>query len=241
MKSLQLDLAVPELQQANRFRTLCIIDTETTGLDPADSQVLEVAACLFSVDHRTIFQTVSFLIPCEGKNPVEHINHIPADLTRISAPWRTGLAMLNEMLAVSDAIVAHNASFDRQWFGVGPLPAVWLPWLCTMTDFEWGCRGAGGLRDLAANHGVTIAKAHRALADVELVAGVLASREDLEDLLEQATAPKIRIAARVTYERKDEAKSRGFRWNQLKRRWEKTLTAEAYAAADFPFATYQVD
>ena len=218
-------------------KTLLIVDLETTGLHPEKSQVIEVAACLFSVEHREIIQSLCFLLPCEGENEAEAINHIKPELTQVSAPWRSSLHLLNEMIADADAMLAHNAAFDSQWFGIGKLPAVHIPWLCTMTDFDWGCRSAGGLRDLAANHGVPITKAHRALADVELVAGVLSAREDLDDLMASAVAPKITIIANVTYERRLEAKERGFRWNQPKRRWEKRITLAQYKSFDYPFTT----
>lgn len=228
--SLELDrrLEVP--------RNLLIVDLETTGLNPAEDEVIELAAALFDVKHRAVVSSVSFLLPCD-QNAAEEINHIPASLSQVSSPWRTGIAFLHELLAVSDALIAHNAAFDSQWFGRGRLPQVWLPWLCSMRDFEWGSRGGANLRDLAVNNGVTVAKAHRALADVELLAGILASREDLEELLEGAVAPKINVIARVTYERREEAKTRGFQWNRLTRRWEKRMTREALAAATFPFAT----
>jgi DNA polymerase-3 subunit epsilon len=227
-------------QKLEAPRNLLIVDLETTGLDPNKEQVIELAAALFDVKHRSVVCSTSFLFPCE-ENPAEEINHIPASLTRVASPWRTGLILLTELLAVSDALIAHNAAFDRQWFGKGCLPVIWQPWLCSMTDFEWGSRGANGLRDLAVNHGVTVAKAHRALADVELVAGVLASREDLEELLEEAVKPKITIAAKVTYDRREEAKTRAFQWNRLTRRWEKKMTREAYQRSSFPFGTFVVE
>ena len=222
-------------------KNLLIVDLETTGLDPNKDQVLEVAACLFSVEHREILQSVCFLIPCEGENPVEHINHIKADLTRVTTPWRSSMQLLIEMIASADAMLAHNSAFDSAWFGKGKLPTVHIPWLCTMQDFDFGCRGAAGLRDLAANHGVAIVKAHRALADCELVAGVLSTREDLDELMEHAVAPKITVVAKVTFERKQEAKDRNFKWNPTKRRWQKKMTFDQYSTLEFPFLTVVID
>lgn len=218
-------------------KNLLIIDLETTGLNPDKDQVIEVAACLFSVPHREIVQSLCFLIPCDD-NAAQEINHIDPELSRVSTPWRSSLHLLDEMVANADALLAHNSAFDSQWFGKGKLPAVHIPWLCTMTDFDFGCRSAGGLRDLAANHGVPITKAHRALADVELVAGVLSSREDLDDLIEMAVAPKILVVAKVTYERRLEAKERGFRWNAPKKRWEKKMTQAQYSGRVWPFQTF---
>jgi DNA polymerase-3 subunit epsilon len=236
----QLPICDELIPQQKMPRNLLIVDLETTGLDPKDCEVIEVAASLFDVKHRAVVSSLAFLMPCDS-NAAEEINHIPASLSQTSSPWRTGLIMLTELLAVSDCLIAHNAAFDRKWFGRGNLPKIWQPWLCSMIDFEWGSRGGTNLRDLAVNHGVTVAKAHRALADVELLAGVLASREDLEELLEGAVAPKITIAARVSYERREEAKTRGFNWNRLTRRWEKRMTGTTYALSDFPFGTFVVE
>lgn len=222
-------------QKAEVPKNILIVDLETTGLDPETDQVIEVAAALFNVEHREVFQSVCFLLPCEGPNAAQKINHIDPRLTRIEAPWQASLKLFMGMVASADVLMAHNSAFDSKWFGKGRLPEVELPWLCTMVDFDWGCRSGSGLRDLAANHGVPILKAHRALADVELVAGVLAAREDLDELMELAVTPKLDIVALVSYERRGEAKERGFRWNQAGKRWEKKMTREAYFNSDFPF------
>ena len=37
----------------------------------------------------------------------------------------------------ADLIVAHNAAFDRKWFGIGPLPIINKPWICSMDDIAW--------------------------------------------------------------------------------------------------------
>ena len=147
------------------------------------------------------------------------------------------MQLLIEMIASADAMLAHNSAFDSGWFGKGVMPTVHVPWLCTMQDFDFGCRGAAGLRDLAANHGVPIVKAHRALADVELVAGVLAAREDLDELMEHAVAPKITVIAKVSFDRKQEAKDRGFKWNPTRKQWQKKLTLAQYSTSAFPFQT----
>ena len=70
---------------------LLIIDLETTGLDPKQgSKPIEVAAALFSVKHRDILQTVSFLLP-NDKNEAEHINRIKPAITKVDQPWRSAM------------------------------------------------------------------------------------------------------------------------------------------------------
>lgn len=237
----QLELTPDSVSRASVPKIITVVDLETTGLDPAEDQVIELAAAMFSVEHRQVLQSVCFMIPCIGDNPAERINHIAADLTRVPTPWMDGMHLFEQMVKSSDALLAHNSNFDSAWFGHGYLKEVTIPWLCTMRDFDFGCRGASGLRDLAANHGVPITRAHRALADVELVTGVLESREDLDELVARAVAPKITVMANVSFARKDEAKIAGFRWNQAGKRWEKMMTVAEYHDAIYSFTTKIID
>ena len=66
--------------------TLLILDTETTGLEPASAQCIEVGAVLFQVPQRAVLAQVSFLLPAQA-NPAEAINGIPAAVTRLAQPW----------------------------------------------------------------------------------------------------------------------------------------------------------
>ena len=60
---------------------LLIVDTETTGLDFARDQCLEVGAILFHVKSRAVIAQQSFLLPVEFNN-AENINKIPASMAR---------------------------------------------------------------------------------------------------------------------------------------------------------------
>ena len=102
---------------------LLIVDTETTGLHADTDQCLEVGAILFSVSSRQVLAQVSFLLPVDS-NPAEAINRIPASVTRMPQPWQQGLAYFQELMSSADLLVAHNAAFDRQWFGQGAAPGI---------------------------------------------------------------------------------------------------------------------
>ena len=204
---------------------LLIIDTETTGLKRSDGSVaIEVGAILYSIPYRAPLQSVSFLIPTD-KNPAMHVNGIDPGLTTCEQPWLSGLAFFQEMASVADVAVAHNASFDRKWFGVGQLPSIHLDWLCTFEDFDWGNLPGRSLRDLALAHGIAVTPdVHRALPDCQLLASILSKREDLEELIDKARMPRSTYRALVSFNNKDEAKSRGFRWNASRKQWLKRLT-----------------
>lgn len=209
---------------------LLIIDTETTGLkkDEGD-KAIEVAAILFSVEHRAILQSISFLIPTY-ENGAAHINGIDPVITKEPQPWRTALALFQEMAAVADYLVAHNAAFDAQWFGHEELPELALPWLCTLSDFNWGDLPGRSLRDLALAHGIAVMPdIHRALPDCLLVAAVLAKRHDLEELIADACLPRAAYRAVITYAERERAKAKGFRWMPERKWWVKNLTGQEAA------------
>jgi DNA polymerase-3 subunit epsilon len=123
---------------------------------------------LFAVPQRTVLMQVSFLLPCRS-NPAVAINGIEAATTCLPQPWRAGLACFSAMVDACEAVVAHNAAFDRQWFGHGELPALERPWICSMEDIRWPpdrqLRATPSVRDLALAHAVPVWAAHRALTD----------------------------------------------------------------------------
>jgi DNA polymerase-3 subunit epsilon len=223
--------------------TLLILDTETTALDPAQGRCLEVGAILFAVAERAVLSQVSFLLPVAA-NPAEAINGIPAAVTRLSQPWQAGLQFFSAMLEAADAVLAHNAAFDRQWFGIDPLPPVEKPWICSMEDIRWPeelrLKANPSVRDLALAHGVPVWAAHRALTDCIYLAQVFERRPDLEHLLTAAMEPRALFRAQVSYADRHLARAAGFRWNEpVAGAWSRRLT-EAEAQA-LPFAVQRVE
>ena len=188
---------------------LLLVDTETTGLDPEKGcRAIEVGAILYSVPFRTPLQSVAFLLPTD-ENPAAHINGIDPAITNLDQPWRTALALFREMAANADYALAHNADFDRQFFGHDPLEPLHLQWICSMTDLEWGDIPGRSLRDLALAHGIAVMpEVHRALPDCELLSQVLSKRDDLEELIAQALVPKLIYRALVSFNNREAAKSR---------------------------------
>jgi len=219
---------------------LLILDTETTGLSPEQHQCIEVGAVLFSVPDRSVLSQVSFLLPCQS-NAAEAVNGIAPALTQRMQPWQAGLACFEAMVEAADLLLAHNASFDKQWFGLGSLPALNKPWLCSMEDIRWPqerqLRSTPSVRDLALAYGVPVWAAHRALTDCIYLAQVFERCADLEDLLVQAMEPRRLYRARLSYEERHKAREAGFRWNQpVSGAWSRRLSEREVALLPFPVA-----
>ena len=237
----QLQPAAPQLQPT----TLLVLDTETTGLDPASAKCIEVGAVLFHVPTRSVLSQVSFLLPAAA-NPAEHVNGIAAMVTRLPQPWQAGLQHFQSLLAVADAVLAHNAAFDAQWFGIKPLPPIEKPWICTMDDIEWPperhLRSAPSVRDLALAYGVPVWAAHRALTDCTYLVQVLERCSDLEDLLAAALEPRLLYRANLPYSERHRAKQAGFRWNEAVRgAWSRRLSERQAQALPFLVQRVEVD
>ena len=227
----------------SKVETLLIIDTETTGLDPEHDHCVEVGAILFDVRSQSVLHQLSFLLPVQS-NAAEPINHIPASVSRCRQPWRQSLDLFVELVAAADVLVAHNAAFDRQWFGCGELPEIAKPWLCTMEDIRWPrdrqLKPRPSVRDLALAYGIPVWAAHRALTDCIYLAEVLARCDDLDTLLDRGLEPRQWMRANVSYADRSLAKEAGFRWNDpVKGSWTRRLSARE--AEELPFDTSVVD
>jgi DNA polymerase-3 subunit epsilon len=217
---------------------LLILDTETTALSPADGQCLEVGAVLFHVPSRMVLSQVSFLLPATT-NPAEAINGIPAAVTCLPQPWQAGLSCFEAMVAAADAVLAHNAAFDRQWFGHGTLPFLGKPWICSMEDIRWPAdrhlRATPSVRDLALAYGVPVWAAHRALTDCTYLVQVFERCTDLEALLQAALEPRRLYRACLSYAERHQAREAGFRWNEpVSGAWSRRLSQREADALPFP-------
>ncbi len=216
---------------------ILIVDTETTGLDPAQDQCLEVGVILFYVPSRKVLAQQSFLLPVKS-NKAEFINKIPSEITRLTQPVNEALLYLKSLVDRADLMVAHNASFDKQWFGKEPLPSVLKPWLCTMEDISWPenlqLRSRPSVRDLALAHGVPVWSAHRALTDCIYLADVFSRCDDLEKLLLHGLEPRKLMKALVSYEDRHLAKKCGFKWNDpVKGAWTRRLSEREKLKLEF--------
>ncbi|MFM7170593.1 MAG: 3'-5' exonuclease [Cyanobium sp.] len=221
-----------------QLERLLVLDTETTALSPEQGECIEVGAVLFHVPGRAVLTQVSFLLPCHT-NGAEAINGIPASVSQLEQPWREAQSCFLAMVAAADGILAHNAAFDRQWFGHGALPVLEKPWICSMEDIPWPAdrqlRPNPSVRDLAIAYGVPVWAAHRALTDCTYLVQVLQRCDDLEALLLAAQEPRRLYRAQLPYNERHQAKAAGFRWNDpVPGAWSKRLSDRELTTLPFP-------
>ena len=222
---------------------ILILDTETTGLDNENDDCLEVGSILFNVKSRSVLAQQSFLLPVEINN-AEKINNIPAEITRLPQPLSEAIKYFESLVRVSNVIVAHNAEFDKKWFGLKKLPQIEKPWICSMDDITWPAdrqlKTRPSVRDLALAYGVPVWNAHRALTDCIYLAEVFIRCGELEKLLIRALEPKVLFRAEISYEDRYLAKNAGFRWNDaIKGAWSRKMSRRDKEKLDFP--VHEVD
>jgi DNA polymerase III subunit epsilon len=205
-------------------RTGLLLDVETTGLDTAKHEVIELGMVKFAylpdgtitsiIDVFTSFNEPSTTIPPEI-----------TELTGITDAMVAGRRIEADAVAAfaSDAVVviAHNAHFDRKF-----AERYWpifeqRAWACSATEIEWRKHGFDGSRlgYLLAGIGYFV-QAHRAVDDCRALAEILASglpgteKSALGALLERARRKTMRIwAEQSPFDLKDELKKRGYRWS----------------------------
>jgi DNA polymerase-3 subunit epsilon len=222
-----------------KLDTILILDTETTGTDPAKDRIVEIGAVLWSVEHTCALSAWSELVIGDG-NAAETINRIPAAALVRGIKPPAAMATLRALAGRADVVVAHNASFDRGFIGED----VGLPWVCSMDDLAWPRQASGtSLAATALAHDVGIVTAHRALADCLILARLLERvtelGHDVRAMLRLGLRPKATYQAMVSYADRELAKAAGFTWHGEAKRWTRRLAAEDVAG--LPFKVVEVN
>lgn len=226
-----------------------ILDIETTGLDHAADEIIELgmAKFTFSADGRVFDVVDEFNALREPSIP------IPAavtELTGITAETVAGqhidVEKVGAFIADAVLVIAHGAAFDRP-FCEALLPAfVDKHWACSNTEVDWQARHHRGskLTYLLNDFGLFY-EGHRALDDCYALLEVLAATPShaigtgLDALLQTARKATVRIwAPAAPFEYKDALKARGYRWSDgsgtAPRAWWKDVE-EAVAASELTF------
>ncbi len=219
------------------IESVLILDTETTGLDENNDEVVEIGCILFNVPLKSVVSQLSFLLPVKN-NAAEFINGISVDVSNVKQPWEEAIQFFLKLIESCDFIVAHNAAFDKKWFGKGKLPSLDKKWICSLDDINWSfkknIKSRPSVTDLALGFNIPVWNLHRALSDCYYISEVFKRIDNLEDILLKATVPKFLYKAIVSYEDRSLAKNAGFRWNNpVHGAWTRKLSEDEAIALDF--------
>lgn len=153
------------------------IDCETTGLDPHNHELIELAIILFAYEPDS-GRIIGIIDEYVGQR--EPYRSIPRDATQVHGLTKAKLkgkvldtARIESIAARATCYVSHNASFDKG-FACRYLPP--KRWLCSLNGIDWAAHGCGrrGLQILLAKHGIKPADAHRAGSDARALLELLA-------------------------------------------------------------------
>jgi len=195
----------------------------------------------WSVELRTMLRAVSILLPADS-NPAEHVNGIPVAALKHAGIPATRWASASSWFGDCDAVVAHQADFDKAF--VERHLTVDVPWICTREDVTWPKPSPGeSLTAIALAHGVAIVAAHRALNDCLALMRLLEAVPDIDERLaagyEHAKLPKLRMVSLAPFEQKDIVKEHGFKWDSARKQWWRVMARED--AEVLPFDTKPLD
>ena len=212
----------------------CALDVETTGLDHARHEVIELAMQRFRLDDQgAIVETGrprSWL-----EQPSEPIPPAITRVTGLADPDVAGRAISDGeaagLILGSDFVVSHNAAFDRP-FVEKRLPMVaGRAWACSLNDVDWRAEGfeARTLGSILARAG-WFYDPHRAEIDVTALLHLLDHR--LPDgasvahrMVERAGRPSWIIdAVDASFSAREVLRERGYRWDASRKLWSTTVT-----------------
>lgn len=206
-----------------------VVDVETTGVDPTNDAIIELALRRFRYDHDgtivAIDRSYSWL-----EDPARPLSPEIVKLTGLTDADLEG-KLIDEDAAVTllgsgTLCIAHNAAFDRKFVDRRLPRAADLAWACSCTEIDWRAHGFDGrsLGWLLSQAG-WFHDGHRAGEDVDGVIALLGHRFDngrtaLSVLHERAMQPSWIVRARgAAYAMKEQLRLRGYRWDPDWKAW----------------------
>lgn len=148
------------------------IDVETTGLNPAHEEIIELAITLFAFN-RESGKIIGIIDEYIGlREPSCSISRSAYVVHRISNHAVQGKVLdqdkIESLISQADFLIAHNAGFDKGFVGKMFPIALSKPWYCSMNGIKWYQKGfsSKALQKLLTAHQIQVDRAHRAGADV---------------------------------------------------------------------------
>lgn len=205
------------------------LDLETTGLETDSSYITEIGWVLIDTKIDKPLMTEGHLMKLpDGVEVPELITEITGITKEMLDEFGTNpvatlqrLCMVIENYAV-DYIVAHNGNaFDKPMLmanmereGLGShFPDV--KWIDTYEDVPFPKHFKyRNLTYLCGEHGFVNPFPHAALFDTMAMMRILKSY-DMDEVVDRMNTPWVVVRAMVSFEDKDKAKEKGFRWQQI--------------------------
>lgn len=220
---------------ADRVRVAAVLDVETTGLSPANSQIIEIGIRSLRFDKDT-GEIVAFDAAYNGlQDPGEPLSAEIQALTGLSDDILRGQSIdwpkVTSVLENASVVIAHNAAFDRGFVDLRVPVSRSKVWACSFRQVDWRAKGftSQKLEYLAILHGFFM-DAHRALADADALAYLLSLREEASgkhymlELIENARRTQLHVVASGSpFESKDALRRRGYAWDAAAKAWHKYL------------------
>lgn len=169
--------ALEELRGIDPARIL-VFDTETTGLDPDEDEVLQFSACDGNGD---VLMNEHFGTESKEEWPgAEAVNGISPEDVAGKPPFRTAAQRVQELVDGSDLVVAYNYAFDSKFLEAAGVRLSGKPvfdamieyapvggrWNAVHDEFKWA-----KLADAAGSYGITF-DAHDASNDARATAAL---------------------------------------------------------------------
>lgn len=154
-----------------------VVDVETSGFRPGQARVLSLAALALDADGRIERSVSSLVDPGTDPGPT-HVHGLTAEMLAGQPRFADVFDEVAELLA-GRTLVAHNVAFDYTFLAVeAEMAGAELPVDSVMCTLELVRRldlGLANLRlqSLAAHWGIVQTRAHDALDDARVLAGVL--------------------------------------------------------------------
>lgn len=166
--------------------TVVIVDVETTGLNPEKDEIIEIGIGTFKYNKLTklssdLLETYTCLrqpnIPLSPGATRVHGLKI-TDLIGKTFDDIKIKAMLNE----ADFLIAHNASFDRNFISKMYPEVEDASWYCSMNGINWKKHGfaSKSLQKLLSAQNINTEVSHRGLGDVISVYNLLNRKKEAD-------------------------------------------------------------
>jgi len=213
------------------------LDFETTSLDTKTTRVIEIGAVLWETERKAPLELLSCLVlhsPNEnvviGKETLEITGIRIEDVKEHGITPLDAFSALHKMMARSEYVVAHNGTFfdkpiyeaEVKRLGMEDVARnCFRPWIDTRLDVAYPrymvTRNAGYLE---TEHKLVNPFPHRAVFDTLTMLQLL-SNYKIEDVIKLSKSPTLLVKANVSYDDREKAKNRGYRWDKPTNSWVK--------------------